>query len=339
MAVQNRRSLDQIAARCYYYHTLSHEAVGQLDKIRDFIHGRLRTATLSNDFESQAVLVNCLLRNYLHYNLYDQADKLVLKASFPEKQASNSESARYLYYIGRIKAVQLDYSESSKHLTQALRKAPTSAIGFRQTVHKLSVTVQLLLGTIPERHTFLVKAHKASLAPYFELTKAIRSGDIDLFQSVLNKYTDQFQADRTFTLILRLHHNVIKTAIRRISLAYSCISLTDVAKKLRLDSPKDAEYIIAKAIRDGVIEAVLDHDNGRMQSKENTDIYCTREPQLAFHQRIQFCLDLHNHSVKAMRFPPKSYNQDLESAEDRREREAQDMEYAKELAEDDDDLI
>ena len=30
---------------------------------------------------------------------------------------------------------------------------------------------------------------------------------------------------------------------------------------------------------------------------------------------------------------------DLESAEDRREREAQDMEYAKELAEDDDDLI
>ncbi len=47
LAVQNRRSLDQIAARCYYYHTLSHEAVGQLDKIRDFIHGRLRTATLS----------------------------------------------------------------------------------------------------------------------------------------------------------------------------------------------------------------------------------------------------------------------------------------------------
>ena len=46
------------------------------------------------------------------------------------------------------------------------------------------------------------------------LLLAIRSGDIDLFQSVLNKYTDQFQADRTFTLILRLHHNVIKTAIR-----------------------------------------------------------------------------------------------------------------------------
>ena len=59
---------------------------------------------------------------------------------------------------------------------------------------------------------------------------------------------DQFKADRTFTLILRLHHNVIKTAIRRISLAYSRISLADVAAKLNLESPKDAEYIIAKVI-------------------------------------------------------------------------------------------
>jgi 26S proteasome regulatory subunit N3 len=36
-----------------------------------------------------------------------------------------------------------------------------------------------------------------------------------------------------------------------------------------------------------------------------------------------------------MRFPPKSYNKDLESAEERREREAQEMESAKEIAEDD----
>ena len=39
------------------------------------------------------MLINCLLRNYLHYNLYNQADKLVLKCTFPE-QASNSEWAR-----------------------------------------------------------------------------------------------------------------------------------------------------------------------------------------------------------------------------------------------------
>lgn len=43
----NRRSLDHIASRCYYYHTLSHEAKDQMHEIRGFLHGKLRTATLN----------------------------------------------------------------------------------------------------------------------------------------------------------------------------------------------------------------------------------------------------------------------------------------------------
>ena len=69
----------------------------KLLQVRSILHNRLRTATLRNDFEGQAVLINCLLRNYLHYNLYNQADKLVLKCTFPE-QASNSEWARFVIY-------------------------------------------------------------------------------------------------------------------------------------------------------------------------------------------------------------------------------------------------
>ena len=60
-------------------------------------------------------------------------------------------------------------------------------------------------------------------------------------------------------MILRLRHNVIKTGIRRISLSYSKISLADIAGQLALDSPEDAEFIVAKAIRDGVIDAEIDH--------------------------------------------------------------------------------
>lgn len=44
--------------------------------------------------------MNLLLRNYLHYSLYDQAEKLVSKSVFPE-QANNNEWARYLYYTGK----------------------------------------------------------------------------------------------------------------------------------------------------------------------------------------------------------------------------------------------
>lgn len=186
---------------------------------------------------------------------------------------------------------------------------------------------------------FRQAALRRSLAPYFQLTQAVRLGNLQRFGQVLDTYGEKFRQDHTYTLIIRLRHNVIKTAIRSIGLSYSRISPADIARKLGLDSAVDAEFIVSKAIRDGVIEATLDSDKGFLKSKESTDIYSTREPQLAFHQRIAFCLDLHNQSVKAMRYPPNSYGKELESAEERREREQQDLELAKEMAEEDDDAF
>ena len=41
-----------------------------------------------------------------------QADTLMRKTAFPEGDASNNQLARYLYYTGRIKAVQLEYTDA-----------------------------------------------------------------------------------------------------------------------------------------------------------------------------------------------------------------------------------
>lgn len=54
----------------------------------------------------------------------------------------------------------------------------------------------------------------------------------------------------------------------------------------------------AKAIRDGVIDGVIDHKNGWLQLKETINVYTTNDPQTAFHRRITFCLDVHNEAVK-----------------------------------------
>ena len=76
----------------------------------------LRTTSLHGEIESESVLMNVLLRNYMHNNLLDQAEKLVSKSQFPES-ANNNEWARYLYYTGRIKAIQLEYSDAQKTIT------------------------------------------------------------------------------------------------------------------------------------------------------------------------------------------------------------------------------
>ena len=40
--------------------------------------------------------------------------------------------------------------------------------------------------------------------------------------------------------------------------------------------------------------------------QENIDVYATKEPQEAFHQRILFCLDLYTQSVKVYNIYTKS---------------------------------
>ena len=121
------------------------------------------------------MLINLLLRNYLHYNLYQQANKLASKAVFPEN-AGNTQLARYLYYLGRIKAMELDYTQSYKHLQQAIRKAPQnkSTVGFQQSVYKLAIIVQLLMGEIPVRSIFTQVSLRRSLVPYIHLIQGLR---------------------------------------------------------------------------------------------------------------------------------------------------------------------
>ncbi|PPS01156.1 hypothetical protein GOBAR_AA19534 [Gossypium barbadense] len=118
--------------------------------------------------------------------------------------------------------------------------------------------------------------------------------DLELFKSIAEKLSRIFSSDWIHNLTVRLRHYIIRTGLRNISITYSHISLDDVANKLRLETVANAESIVAKAIRDGVINATLDHTNGCMVSKETGDIYSTTALHMAFNSRIAFCLNMNN---------------------------------------------
>jgi 26S proteasome regulatory subunit N3 len=298
----NRRTLDSLASKVYFYFARFYELLPApaIVSIRPQLLASLRTATLRKDIDLQATLITLLLRNYLQTSDITQADHLVNKTKFPES-AANNLIARYNYYLGKIKAIQLDYSGAHEQLVSAIRKAPQTpaAVGFLQAANKLNIIVELLMGDIPDRAIFRDPRLQKALHPYFLLVKAVRVGELEPFFSTLQANSDTFKKDGLYSLVYRLRQNVIKTGIRMMSLTYSRISLRDICLRLGLESEESAEYIVAKAIRDGVIEATLDHEKGYMQSKEILDVYATQEPQEVFHSRISFCMSLHNDSVKA----------------------------------------
>lgn len=132
--------------------------------------------------------MNIIIRSYLSQNLYEQARNFITKTTFPES-ASNNQYARYLYYVGRIKAVQMEYSESQARLIQAQRKSPeVGALGFRLQVQKLLVIVELLMGEIPSRQVFNTAEFQKPLLPYFQIVQCAKSGDMEKFRQLITRY-------------------------------------------------------------------------------------------------------------------------------------------------------
>ena len=83
---------------------------------------------------------------------------------------------------------------------------------------------------------------------------------MEKFKQLLQKYSSLFEYDKVLSLVHRLQHTVIKFGLKKINISYSKISLADIATKLSLESVEETEQIVAKAIRDGVIDATINHD-------------------------------------------------------------------------------
>ena len=126
-------------------------------------------------------------------------------------------------------------------------------------------------------------------------------------------------------MVHRLQHTVIKFGLKKINIAYSKISLSDIQKKLSLDSVEETEQIVAKAIRDGVIDAKIDHDNQCILSLPLTDVYTSNEPQQLLNKRIRFCMETRNDAVKAQVFPPKEDKRDFGDVDDERDNKEEDL--------------
>ena len=134
------------------------------------------------------------------------------------------------------------------------------ALGFRLQVQKLLVIVELLMGEIPHRSIFAQKDFQKHLDPYLQVVNCVKQGEMEQFRQLLSRNAKVFTADKNMALVHRLKHTVIKFGLKKLNIAYSRIYLKDIMAKLGLESVEETEQILAKAIRDGVIEATLNHD-------------------------------------------------------------------------------
>ena len=318
-------TINTLKAKAYYYLSLVTEKLNIQDEIINELQQAYRTACIEMDFISQVTLINCIIRYYLNNKNIDMARSFISKTKFTEN-ISTYEDSRYLFYIGKIEAIQMNYSESYTHLSNSFRKAPEkTGDGFKNLVNKYLILVQLLMGEIPDIKS-LMKSNRVvdfeEFQPYLLMLKIVRQGNLDEFKKGISGFEQKFKKDGTLNLVQRIRHVVIKAGLRKINLSYSRISIKDITEKLKLENEKETEYIIAKAIRDGVFLASINHEEGYIQSKEIKDIYSTFEPQRSYQSRILFLNNIFVESQKSMKYSlqqeqakKEAKNTELEEAE------------------------
>ena len=318
-------TINTLKAKAYYYLSLVTEKLNIQDEIINELQQAYRTACIEMDFISQVTLINCIIRYYLNNKNIEMARSFISKTKFTEN-ISTYEDSRYLFYIGKMEAIQMNYSESYTHLSNSFRKAPEkTGEGFKNLVNKYLILVQLLMGEIPDIKS-LMKSNRVvdfeEFQPYLLMLKIVRQGNLDEFKKGISVFEQKFKKDGTLNLVQRIRHVVIKAGLRKINLSYSRISIKDITEKLKLENEKETEYIIAKAIRDGVFLASINHEEGYIQSKEIKDIYSTFEPQRSYQSRILFLNNIFVESQKSMKYSlqqeqakKEAKNTELEEAE------------------------
>lgn len=199
----NNRNIGFLNSQAFHYLFLVYEKQIQGIELRPALLNAYRSACLRKDNISQATLINLILRNYIGYKDVEEAAQFIERTVFPEG-TQNSQHCRYLYYTGLVKAVCLEYFEASGRLNQALKIAPEQkALGFKITVQKLALVVDLLQGNIPERSLFMQDQTSSYYRPYFLLVQSVRHGDLKQFNEVSSRYKNTFSQDRLESLISR----------------------------------------------------------------------------------------------------------------------------------------
>jgi len=284
----NKWNLDHLWGYIFYNYARVGEKLGKLNEIRPKLFSLYKLSSNSKNESSQAILLNLILRNFIETNNYSSAKDFMQNTLFPEAK-QNNEFIKYLYYTAKIKATQTEYHDAFTRVTQALRKAPEKGVlGFKLSAQKLAIVCEMLIGDIPSRLIFSHSNLKAYLFPYYELVHSLVKGDILSFETIKNKHEKVYMKDGLMVLINRLYSNVIRSGLKKINLSYSQISFDDIREKLNLGD-MDVGLIVAKALKDKIIQGEINSTDRVLIIKENKDIYSTNEPQLNYQKRINYC--------------------------------------------------
>lgn len=169
--------------------------------------------------------------------------------------------------------------------------------------YKKYILVSLILNgkisTIPKYSSQVISRFIKPLShPYHELASAYGTSQSEELRNVTNKFRDVFVRDGNFGLVKQVAASLYKKNIQRLTQTFLTLSLADVANKVQLGGPAEAEKYILDMIKSGEIFASINQKDGMVVFKDDPEKYNTPQMFLNIQANITQIMELNKQIVK-----------------------------------------
>lgn len=169
--------------------------------------------------------------------------------------------------------------------------------------YKKYILVSLILegkiSSIPKYSSQVISRFVKPLShAYHELATAYETSSSDELRSVINKHRETFVRDVNLGLVKQVAASLYKKNIQRLTQTFLTLSLIDVANKVHLNGPNEAEKYILDMIKSGEIFASINQKDGMVVFKNDPEKYNTPEMFERIQMDITQVMELNKQIIK-----------------------------------------
>ena len=133
---------------------------------------------------------------------------------------------------------------------------------------------------------------------YVDLSNAYATSSSDEVRNVINKHRDQFIRDTNMGLVKLVISSLYKKNIQRLTKTFLTLSLADVASRVQLSGPAEAEKYILNMIKSGEIFASINQKDGMVVFKDDPQQYDSPDMFGKMQNEITRVMDLNKQLLK-----------------------------------------
>uniref|UniRef100_A0A336KH77 COP9 signalosome complex subunit 3 n=1 Tax=Culicoides sonorensis TaxID=179676 RepID=A0A336KH77_CULSO len=209
----------------------------------------------------------------------------------------------YYYYGGMIYTALKNFKQALYFFEVAITTPALAMSHIMLESYKKYILVSIIelgkIQAVPKSASQVISRFMRPLShAYHELGSAYTTGNSEELRNIVLKNRDQYERDKNFGLVKQVASSLYKKNIQRLTKTFLTLSLADVASRVQLGSPAEAEKYIFKMIKSGEIFATIDQRDGMVIFKDSSENYNSPEMFLKVQSDVAKVMELNKQLLK-----------------------------------------